>query len=141
MKKHVPEVGVPSEEISMHEICMAAVGPLQMMSNAMQVVEHMGMGIVIFESDCLDLKLALTSSDYSFSSAGNLISDMKFRLQINYIEGIVVYTPRVWNRQGHELVAVGLGEVHEQHVIWTANFLLLYHLVTCRVLTKYECFI
>jgi hypothetical protein len=40
----------------------------------MQVVEQMEMGKVIFETDCLNLKLELTSSNYFLSSIGNLIS-------------------------------------------------------------------
>jgi hypothetical protein len=56
----------------------------------MQIADQLGMGKVIFEIDCLNLQKALTSSDYSFSHIDILISDMKYRLQMNSIEARVV---------------------------------------------------
>ena len=70
----------------------------------------------IFETDCLNLKNTLTTSDYSFSQIGTLISDIKFRLRMNFIEARVPYTPRVCNRAAHELAARGAGEVYGESV-------------------------
>jgi hypothetical protein len=33
-----------------------------------------------------------------------------------------VFSPRVCNKPAHELAAMGVGEVHDNHVIWTSNF-------------------
>uniref|UniRef100_A0ACD5X9S9 Uncharacterized protein n=1 Tax=Avena sativa TaxID=4498 RepID=A0ACD5X9S9_AVESA len=115
------------------DICVAAAGPLQhmsdamhaeatAMSHAMQLVERMGMGRVIFETDCLNLKHAMTTSDYSLSLIGNLFSDMKFRLHMCFIEARVVFVPRACNRPAHVLAAKGVGEVQENHVVWTSDF-------------------
>jgi hypothetical protein len=79
------------------------------------------MGRVIFETDCLNLKHAMTTSDYS-SPIGVLINDMKFQIRMNFIEAKVVYTPRVCNRPAHQLAAMGVGEVHEHYSIWTSKF-------------------
>jgi ribonuclease HI len=86
------------------DICVDAAGPLRMMSdvmhaeaialsNAMQVAEHIGIGKVFLETDCLNLKNAMSSSEYSFSTIGILVSDMRFILHMNFLEAKVVYTP------------------------------------------------
>jgi hypothetical protein len=59
------------------------------LSNVIDIADQMGMGRVIFETDCLNLKHAMSTSDYSFSTLGVLISDMKFRIQMNFIETTV----------------------------------------------------
>ena len=92
------------------------------MSNAIQIADQLGMGRVIFETDCLNLKNAMVQSDYSFSPIGTLINDMKFRLQLNFIEARVMYTPRDCNKSAHELAALGAGEVYGEHAIWTTDF-------------------
>jgi ribonuclease HI len=50
------------------------------LTNAMQVAKQMGIGRVIFETDYLNLKQAMTMSDYSFSLLKNLISDFQVRM-------------------------------------------------------------
>jgi hypothetical protein len=113
------------------DICVAADEPPRMMSdamhaevtalsNAMQVAEHIGK--VIF--NCLNLKNAISSSDYSFSTIGILLSDMRFRLHMNFLEAKVVYAPRVCNRPAHELAALGVGEIHGDHVRLRTFFLM-----------------
>jgi hypothetical protein len=118
---------------SVADICFASAGTLQNISTAMhaevvalvnsiQIAEQMGMGKVVFETDCLNLKQAMTTSDYSFSLLGNLISDMKFSLQMNFIEASVVYAPRTCNRPAHVLAAMGVGLVQGNHAVWTSDF-------------------
>jgi hypothetical protein len=41
---------------------------------------------------------------------------------MNFIEARVVFSPRVCNKPAHELAAMGVGEVPDNHVIWTSNF-------------------
>jgi hypothetical protein len=90
------------------DICVAAAGPLQFikdamhaktmaLSNVIDIADQMGMGRVIFKTDCLNLKHAMSTSDYSFSTLDVLISDMKFRIQMNFIEATVAYVPRLCN--------------------------------------------
>jgi hypothetical protein len=99
-------------------IQFAAAGPLFMiadamhaeamaLSNAIQVAEQLGVGRVVFETDCLNLKQAINSSDYDYASLGILITDLKFRLRMSFIDARVVFTPRVCNKPAHELVALG----------------------------------
>jgi hypothetical protein len=118
---------------SKSEICMATVGALHMMVDALQaeaialsidiqIADQMGMDRVIFETDCLNLKHAMMTADYSFSFIGTLISDMKFQIQMNFIEARVVFSSRGCNKSAHELAAMGVGEVLDNHVIWTSNF-------------------
>ena len=82
----------------------------------------MGMGKVIFETDCLNLKQAMTSSDYSFSTLGILLSVMKFRLQMNFIEARVIYVPRNCNKQAHVLPELGVGGAFGDQTVWTTSF-------------------
>jgi hypothetical protein len=114
-------------------ICVAAAGSLQHMSDAMhaeatalshamQIAEQLGIGRVIFETDCLNLKQSMTSLDYSLSTLGNLISDMKFRLLMNFIEARVVFVPRACNRPARVLAAMGVGELHGHSAVWTTVY-------------------
>ena len=80
------------------------------------------MGKVIFETDCINLQQAMNSSNYSMSTIGNLISDMQFRLRMDFIEARVVYVPRNCNKPAHELAAWGVGRVHGDQTVWTTNF-------------------
>jgi hypothetical protein len=41
---------------------------------------------------------------------------------MNFIEARVVFLSRVCNKPAHELAAMGIGEVSDNHVIWTSNF-------------------
>ena len=79
--------------------------------NTIQIDVHMGMGRTIFETDRLNLKHAMMTSHYSSSPIIVLITDMKFRFQINFIEARMMYVPRVCNK--HDLVALGVGEFYE----------------------------
>jgi hypothetical protein len=66
---------------STNKICFAIAGPLSMMkdafhaevttlSHAIQTTDLMGVGHVIFETDCIDLKYAM--SDYDLSPKPSL---------------------------------------------------------------------
>lgn len=41
------------------------------MSHAIQLVEHLGVGRSIFETDCINLQRAIVSSEYDYSSLGS----------------------------------------------------------------------
>jgi ribonuclease HI len=46
--------------------------------NAIQAADQMGIGRVIFETDCVNLKTGMTTTTYDSSSLGFLVSNMKF---------------------------------------------------------------
>jgi hypothetical protein len=50
------------------------------LSNAMQVANQLGVGRVVFETDCINLKYAMTTNDYDLAPIGALIKDMKYHL-------------------------------------------------------------
>jgi hypothetical protein len=59
----------------------------------------------------------MASLDHSLSPVGAIISDTKFRIDINFIDARVVYVPRARNKPAHELAAWGFQESHTNHVI------------------------
>ena len=131
-----------------HDIVIATACPLEMMadalhaegttlSHAIQVADQLGMGKVIFETDCINLKHAMTTSEYEFTPIGVLVNDMKFRLQVNFIDASVVYAPRACNKPAHELAALGVGVAHGDHVIWSTSFP---SSVTCLMTDDYTVF-
>ena len=79
------------------------------LSYAIQIADQLGMGKVIFETDCINLQQAMNSSNYSMSTIGNLISDMQFRLRMDFIEARVVYVSRNCNKPAQELAVWGCG--------------------------------
>jgi hypothetical protein len=118
---------------SSNDMCFAIAGPLKMMkdafhaeatalSHAIQAADQMGVGRVIFETDSINLKYAMTTSDYDLSPIGALITDMKYRLHMNFTEASVVHTPRLCNKPAHVLAALGVGIAHTDHVLWTSSY-------------------
>jgi hypothetical protein len=116
------------------DVCFAAAGPLEHMrdafhaeatalSHAIEVAESLGVGRVIFESDCLNLVTAVTTSDYSLSPIGVLLNDLRYQLRMSFIDASVVYAPRSCNKPAHELAALGVG-VAEQ-TLWLSDYRLV----------------
>jgi ribonuclease HI len=100
---------------SMHAETMA-------LSHAVQIAEQLGVGRVIFETDCANLQRAINSSDYDFAPLGVLFSDLKFRLRMSFIEAKVVYASQICNKPAHELAAMGTRVDHEEHCLWVMNY-------------------
>ena len=101
------------------EICFAAVGPLlnisdtfnaeaPALSNAIKLVDCLGVGRVIFASDCINLKRAMNTTDYDLGPLGLLLSDMKFGLRMSFIDAYVMYAPRGYNKPAYELADLGI---------------------------------
>jgi hypothetical protein len=63
------------------------------MLNAFQLAEQLGVGRAIFETDCMNFQKAIISSEHDCSPLGVLIRDLRFRLQMSFIEARVVYVP------------------------------------------------
>jgi hypothetical protein len=90
------------------------------LSHAIQVADSLGVGRVVFETDCINLKYAMTTNDYSLAPIGNLITDLKYQLRIGFIVASVVYVSRCCNKPAHELAALGVG-VPEQ-TLWMSGY-------------------
>jgi hypothetical protein len=65
------------------------------LSNAIQTAEQLGVGRVLFKTDCINLQCAMTTGSYDYGPLGVLLTYMKFRLHMNFIEANVVYAPRL----------------------------------------------
>jgi hypothetical protein len=120
----------------------AAAGPLSLisdamhvetlaLSNAIQTAEQLGIGRVLFETDYINLQHAMTIESYDYGPLGALLTDMKFRLHMNFIEANVVYAPRVCNWPAHELAAMGVEVAHGETEFWMVSYPdIVNHLVT-----------
>jgi hypothetical protein len=113
------------------EVCFAVSGSLVRMrdafhaeatalSHAIQVANSSGVGRVVFETNCINLKYAMTTNDYSLATIGNSISDLKYQLRMGFIEASAVYVSRSCNKAAHELAALGAG-VAEQ-TLWMTGY-------------------
>jgi hypothetical protein len=89
---------------------------------AIQAADQLGVGRVVFETDCLNLKNAMTTTTYDSSPLGVLFMDMKFQLSMCFIDSQVVYTPRGCNKPAHELAAWGVSVALEDHLLWTMSY-------------------
>ena len=92
------------------------------LSNAIQAADVMGVGRVVFESDCCNLKTAMSSSDYDLSPLSVLFSDMRYKLRTRFIDASVVFAPRGCNKPAHELAAMGVRVAPGEHVLWTMSY-------------------
>jgi hypothetical protein len=115
------------------DICFTAAGSLPNVSNAFQaeamalsnaidIADNLGVGKVAFETDCINLKNAMSSSEYDLGPMGILLCDMKYRLRTCFTEACVLYTPRGCNKPAHELAALGVGLAPDDHVFWTMSY-------------------
>ena len=71
------------------------------LSHAVQVADQFGVGRAVFETDCINLKTAMNTTDYDLGPLGILISDIRHRLRFNFIDARVVYAPRGCNKPAH----------------------------------------
>jgi hypothetical protein len=54
--------------------------------------------------------------NYDLASISVIIDDLKFTLNLNFIEASVVFAPPICNKPAHELAAWGVGVDHGYHV-------------------------
>lgn len=66
-----------------------------------------GMGRVHFETDCISLQKAVSSSNQDRGPLGVLFREIKFILQTSFIEFKILYCPRACNIPAHVLAASG----------------------------------
>ncbi|XBI10215.1 hypothetical protein VPH35_137542 [Triticum aestivum] len=77
-----------------HDLQSALQAEAVALSKAVTLADRLGVGRVIFETDCMVLKQAMNSNDYELAQLGVLFSDIRFRLRTHFIEAHVVYVPR-----------------------------------------------
>lgn len=80
------------------------------------------MGKVIFETDCINLKRAVSSDENDRSTLGTLFREAKFRLHLGFIEYRVEFSPRICNTPAHVLAGLGAREIRSDHILWITNF-------------------
>ncbi|VAH41975.1 unnamed protein product [Triticum turgidum subsp. durum] len=90
--------------------------------HAISLADRLGVGRVVFETDCLVLKQAVTSTAYNLAPLGIMFSDIKFKLSTLFIEASVVYVPRSCNKPAHVLASTGAGLAHDEHCEWFTSY-------------------
>jgi hypothetical protein len=92
------------------------------LSNVIHIVEQLSVGRAVFEMDCINLQQAMMMTSYDYGPLGILISGLKFRLRLNFLEATVIYAPRSCNRPAHELASLGVEVVDGEHVSCMSNY-------------------
>jgi hypothetical protein len=115
------------------DVCFAAAGPLSSIADALhaetaammkavKLADHLGVGRVIFETDCLVLEQTLGSTTYDHASVGILFSELKFRMCTHFIEDHIIHVLRDCNKPAHLLAALCTSVNHGGHSMWTSNY-------------------
>lgn len=77
------------------------------MLHAVKVATQLGCDRVIFETDSLVLKQAITSEAYNLSTLGVVFREIKFQLHMGLSDVCIKYCPRSCNHLAHSLAAHG----------------------------------
>jgi hypothetical protein len=64
----------------------------------------------------------MNTPNYDLGPFGNLLSDMKFQIRMNFIDASVVFAPRGCNKPAHELAALGVGLAPGYHNLWMSSY-------------------
>lgn len=80
------------------------------LQHATNIAISMGCKQVIFETDSMMLKQAITSTEYDLSKLGSLFQDVKFQMRVGLIVVSFEHCNRECNRAAHILAMHGLGE-------------------------------
>jgi hypothetical protein len=97
-------VGVQAETEALHQ--------------AVHLVDQMGIGYVIFATNCMTLKHAMASDEMDLSPLGIEFRQIKFLLYINFIEIHIGHCHRVCDKPAHVLASLGAGAVYVNHATW-----------------------
>ncbi|KAE8785931.1 hypothetical protein D1007_40268 [Hordeum vulgare] len=115
------------------DVHFAAGGPSWSLSDALHVealalcqaiemADRLGVGRVMFETDCLVLQKATSSCTFDFATLGVLLSDIRFKLRTRFIEAIVVYAPRTCSKPAHVLTSMGAGLADGEQREWFTTY-------------------
>lgn len=77
------------------------------MLHAVNAAIQLGCDRVIFETDSLVLKQAITSEDYNLSALGAVFREIKFQLQVGLSDVCINHVSRLCNQAAHRLAAHG----------------------------------
>ena len=83
--------------------------------------EDHGMGRVVFETDCIGIQQAVTTTSLHRSTLGALFREIKYLLQLGFIEWKVTFCPRLCNVPAHELAAIGRRDDNASFHVWSVN--------------------
>ena len=89
--------------------------------HAIKLAEVNGMGRVVFETDCIGIQQAATTTSLDRSTLGALFREIKYLLQLGFIEWNVSCCPRLCNVPAHELAAIGRRNVNAGYQVWLVN--------------------
>ena len=89
---------------------------------AVTLADRLGVGRVIFETDCLVLQQAMNSNVYAFLPLGVLFSEIGFKLRTLFIEAQVVFVPRLCNGPAHVLASIGACLADGEHHEWFTSY-------------------
>lgn len=90
--------------------------------HAVSMADHLGVGRVCFETDCLTLANAMSTSKFDCAPLGNLFRAIKLKLHTEFIHASVVHVPRECNKPAHVLAALGAGLVYGDSRQWFDNY-------------------
>jgi hypothetical protein len=76
---------------------------------------RLGFSRIIIVTDCQTLQRAITSSEYDMSELGALFREANFLLQTEFLDFHVTFVPCTCNKPAHELAALGLAGVSNDH--------------------------
>ena len=108
-----------------HDLHCALQAEAVALSKAVTLADRLGVGRVIFETDCMVLKQEMNSYDYVLAQLGVLFSDIRFRLRTHFIEAHVahvVYVPRQCNGPAHVLASLGASLADGGYREWFTNY-------------------
>ncbi|KAE8791828.1 hypothetical protein D1007_33721 [Hordeum vulgare] len=95
---------------------------LSPLCQAIEMVDRLGVGRVVFETDYPVLQKATSCGTFDFATLRVLFSDIRFKLSTRFIEAIVVYAPRICNKPAHVLASMGAGLADGEQREWFASY-------------------
>lgn len=81
----------------------------------------MGMGHIIFETDCLNLQHTITSNVFDDAAVGVLFRDVRCLLQLSFLTHAVMHCTRTCNKPAHELASLGAAGAYGSQVLWLSD--------------------
>ena len=89
---------------------------------AIEVVVHVGMRRVVFQTDCLPLQQATASLMLDRNPLDVLFREAKFQMQQEFIVASIVFQPRECNKPAHVLAASVNRNIPNGQSIWLSEF-------------------
>jgi hypothetical protein len=117
---------------SVGDIVCAAAGSLNACASALQaetealhqvvlLADQMGIGRLIFATDCMTLKQAMMNGEMDLSLLGIKFRQIKYLLDVNFIETEIIHSLRICNKLAHALASLGTGVVYGHYATWATE--------------------